>query len=173
MSLPVITLRPIEPADLPFLQQLYASTRAEELAPLGWPAEQQAAFLAQQFAAQHAHYQQHYGNAAFQIVLVNGRPAGRLYLARWPNEIRLIDVTLLPEYRRAGLGARLLSDLLDESVAARKPIRLHVEKFNPALRLYQRFGFISIEDRGVYWLMEWAPSVAVGRPIICGCLPLW
>lgn len=155
MSLPAITLRPIGEADLTFLYEVYASTRTEELAPLGWNDAQQAAFLAQQFAAQHQHYQQHYSDASFQVILVDGQPAGRLYVARWPTEIRLVDIALLPAARGAGIGTRLLHDLLDESAAAQKPIRLHVEKFNPALRLYQRFGFVSVEDRGIYWLMEW------------------
>ena len=155
MSIATITLRPIDEADLALLYEVYASTRTEELAPLGWNAAQQAAFLSQQFAAQHRHYQQHYADASFQIILVDGQPIGRLYVARWPGEIRLIDIALLPAARGAGIGTRLLHDLLDEAVAAQKPIRLHVEKFNPALRLYQRFGFVSVEDRGVYWLMEW------------------
>ena len=158
MSIPTIALRPIGEADLAFLDEVYASTRTEELAPLGWNAAQQNAFLAQQFAAQHRHYQQHYSDASFQVILVDGQPAGRLYVARWPGEIRLIDIALLPAARGAGIGTRLLHDLLDEAVATQKPIRLHVEKFNPALRLYQRFGFVSVEDRGVYWLMEWAQA---------------
>lgn len=163
--MPNITLRPIAADDLPFLLAVYASTRADELAPLGWGAEQQAIFVQQQFLAQHQYYQQHYTDAAFQVILVDGQPAGRLYVARWPSEIRLIDIALLPAWRGRAVGTRLLNDLFDEAVAARKPIRIHVEKFNPALRLYQRLGFVSIEDRGVYWFMEWAPGVGIDSTI--------
>ena len=42
-----------------------------------------------------------------------------------------------------------------EAAASRKPLRIHVERFNPALRLYERLGFKQIADRGVYWFMEW------------------
>ncbi|HNP85585.1 MAG TPA: GNAT family N-acetyltransferase [Kouleothrix sp.] len=165
MNIDAITLRPIAPHDTPFLRRVYASTRTEELAPLGWSAEQQALFLNQQFDAQHYHYQTYYPNARFQVILLQGEPIGRLYIARWPHELRLIDIALLPEYRNCGIGSRLMHDLLDEALAAGRPVRIHVEKFNPALRLYQRFGFVSIEDRGIYVFMEWAPAVSVGQAL--------
>jgi GNAT superfamily N-acetyltransferase len=157
MSAPSITLRPTCADDEPFLLDVYASTRHEELAPLGWSVEQQAAFLIQQFTAQHHHYHTHYTGADFQVILLDERPVGRLYIARWPEEIRLIDIALLPEYRNAGIGSRLLDDLLAEATAVGKPVRIHVEKFNPALRFYERRGFSRIDDRGVYWFMEWSP----------------
>ena len=31
---------------------------------------------------------------------------------------------------------------------------IHVERFNPALRLYERLGFSVAEDKGVYLLLE-------------------
>ena len=81
------TLRPIAGADLPFLRRLYASTREEELAGVDWPAAQREAFLDQQFAAQHQWYQEQYEGATFDVVEVGGRPAGRLYVARWESEL--------------------------------------------------------------------------------------
>lgn len=152
-----LALRPIGPEDQPFLYQIYASTRMEELASLGWSAAQQAAFLTQQFSAQHQYYQANYVGADFQIILVNGQQVGRLYVDRGAEEIRLIDIALLPEYRNDGIGSRLLNDLLAEAAQAGKPVRIHVEKFNPALRLYERLGFSISDDRGVYWFMEWKP----------------
>lgn len=153
-----IALRPIGSGDLVFLSEVYASTRREELAPLGWSAEQQAAFLGQQFAAQHHHYTTHYAGASLQVILVGGEPAGRLYVARWPGEIRIVDIALLPEFRSAGVGSRLLAELLAEADQAGAKISIHVEKHNPALRLYQRLGFARAADREVYWLMERAPQ---------------
>jgi len=158
MSTATLTLRPIRSDDEPFLYEVYASTRMEELAPLGWSAEQQAAFLTLQFNAQHQYYQANYIGADFQIVLVNSRPAGRLYVDRRINEIRIIDIALLPEYRNGGIGSRLLNDLLAEAAQAGKLVSIHVEKFNPALHLYARLGFSIVEDRSVYWFMEWKPQ---------------
>ena len=158
MTTATLALRPIGPEDQPFLYEVYASTRLEELAPLGWSAEQQAAFLTQQFNAQHQYYHANYAGADFQIILVNDQPAGRLYVDRRVNEIRLIDIALLPEYRDGGIGSRLLKDLLAEAAQAGQLVSIHVEKFNPALRLYERLGFSIIDDRGVYWFMQWKPQ---------------
>ncbi len=162
MSSPV-TLRPIQPSDTPFLRKVYASTRIAELEPLGWTAQQQEIFLRQQFDAQHYHYQNFYTNARFQVIMQNDTPVGRLYLARWPHELRLIDITLLPEYRGQGIGSALMQDILNEGMHYARPVRIHVEKFNPALRWYQRFGFTELEDRGIYWFLEWMPAVAMGQ----------
>ncbi|MGH8603206.1 MAG: GNAT family N-acetyltransferase, partial [Gammaproteobacteria bacterium] len=84
-------------------------------------------------------------------MLLDERPVGRLYLARWPSEIRIVDLALLPAHRNAGIGTRILSDLLAEAGRAGKPVRIHVEKLNPALRLYERLAFTRIADKGVYW----------------------
>ena len=101
------------------------------------------------------HYQEHYAGAAFDVILVDGQPAGRLYVAREEDEIRIVDIALLPEYRNRGIGTTLLRGLQSEAAAAGKPLRIHVERFNPALRLYERLGFRRSTDRGVYLFMEW------------------
>lgn len=158
-----ISLRPVHAGDQAVLYHIYASTRLEELAPLGWNAMQQTAFLLQQFNAQQRSYQSAFAGADFQMVLLDSEVVGRLYVAQRPQEIRLIDIALLPKYRKAGIGSRLLGDLLAEAQAVLLPVRLHVEKHNPALRLYKRFGFRTIEDRGIYWFMERAPDLAIGH----------
>jgi ribosomal protein S18 acetylase RimI-like enzyme len=153
-----ITLRPIGPDDMDLLLRVYGSTREEEMAlVIDWTAEQKAAFVRHQFEAQHAWYRDHYEGAQFDVILVDGAPAGRLYVHRRPAEIRLVDITLLPEFRQGGLGTSLLRDLLAEGEAAGKPVTIHVETFNPAMRLYERLGFSPIEERGPYRLMEWRP----------------
>lgn len=152
-----VTFRPIRADDDEFLCALYASTREEELAPVPWSAAEKAAFLRMQFDAQHRHYQEHYPKARFDLVLAAGEPIGRLYVDHWPAEIRLIDVALVPAWRNRGIGGALLRDLMAEAAAAGKPLTIHVERFNPALRLYERLGFRKIEDKEVYHLMEWRP----------------
>ena len=147
------------PDDLPFLYQVYASVRLEELAPVGWTPEQVDEFLTQQFTAQHQFYHEHYENATYHVILNQGQRVGRLYLARWPTEIRIMDIALLPEYRGQGIGSALLADILAEGARTGKRVSIHVEKFNPALRLYERLGFTRSVDRGVYWFMEWQPMV--------------
>jgi ribosomal protein S18 acetylase RimI-like enzyme len=157
-TVPGVTLRPIRDDDRELLYRVYASTREEELAPVPWTAEQKAAFLHMQAEAQHAYYQENYRGADWLVIERFGVPAGRLYVHRRPKEIRLVDISLLPEHRNAGIGSDLLRELIAESNAAGKPLRIHVEKNNPALRLYERLGFLPIVDKGVYHLMERAPG---------------
>ena len=151
----MVTYRSITDNDREFLYQLYASTRTEELALTDWDEAQKEAFLRMQFNAQHTHYQTYYAGAKFQIILLNDELIGRLYIAHWKSEIRLIDIALLPVHRGKGLGAAIIKKILAEAAAAGLPVRIHVEKFNPALRLYERLGFRPIEDKGVNWFMEW------------------
>jgi GNAT superfamily N-acetyltransferase len=152
-----LTLRPIRDEDAPFLYRLYASTRIEEIALLDWDDAQKQSFLRMQFEAQHRDYLARFRGARFNIVERAGQPVGRLYVDDRPDEIRIIDIALLPEHRNAGLGTRLLGDLLDGARPHRKPVRIHVEKLNPAQRLYERLGFVPVSDVGVYQLMEWCP----------------
>jgi ribosomal protein S18 acetylase RimI-like enzyme len=151
----MISLRPIAPADDAFLARVYASSRAEELAITGWSEELKVQFCRRQFDAQSAYYAANYPEAAFQIIERDGWPAGRLYVARWEKEIRIVDITLLPEFRGSGIGTKLLRDLQKEARAAGKSLTIHVERFNRALGLYQRLGFQQVEDKGVYLLMKW------------------
>jgi ribosomal protein S18 acetylase RimI-like enzyme len=152
-----LSFRPIADADLPFLYRLYASTRADELAPVPWSEAQKDAFLRQQFAAQHSHYQQYYPKAEWLVVMRGPADVGRVYVERWEREHCLIDIAFLPEHRGKGLGEALLRDLMDEAAAAGKGMQTHVEKFNPARHLYERLGFVTAEDKGVYNLMRWTP----------------
>lgn len=156
---PEITFRPIEEADLPFLNRLYASTRQDEMAMLDWPDEEKEAFLRQQFEAQHKYYHQVFKKAVFEVILLDGAPAGRLYIDRRDDEHRLIDIALLPEHRGKGIGGKLMADILAEGQKVGKPVRIHVERNNPAMRLYDRLGFERVEDQGVYYLMEWRPKM--------------
>lgn len=155
-----IRLREMGPEDLPFLAALYASTRLEELESVDWQPEQKQAFLKQQFEAQHSHYQQHFTDAEYLVIeqedgAATRRPIGRLYLDERADEIRLIDIALLPDHRNNGLGSRFLQRLLNLAEQRGLAVRLHVEQFNPAAEWYRRFGFKLLDDLGVYLFMEW------------------
>jgi ribosomal protein S18 acetylase RimI-like enzyme len=152
-----INFRPIEVADLSLLSAIYASTRADEMALVpGWTDEQKTAFLAQQFQAQHTYYQANFQQAAFQIILFENQSAGRLYLNQTEKAFHIIDISLLPEYRRRGIGELILRSIFDDATAVNKVVSIHVERNNPALRLYQRLGFTMLDDsHPIYLLMEW------------------
>ena len=153
-----LTLRPVAPGDGELLYRIYASTREEELAAVPWDGRQREAFLRAQFAAQSQWYEQHYVGASRSIVLLDDEPCGRLYVLHGGSEIRIMDIALLPEYRGRGVGGSLLRDVLDEGERAGKLVTIHVERFNPALRLYERLGFTVVEDKGVYLLLERPPA---------------
>ena len=153
-----VALRPAVPEDRELLFRVYASTREEELAPLPWSPEAKEAFLRQQFDAQDAWWRTHYDGATFEVVVVDGRDAGRLYLWEGETEVRVVDVALLPEARRGGFGTRLLRGVQERARAAGKAVTIHVERMNPALALYERLGFRLIEDKGVYLFLSWSPD---------------
>ena len=154
-----VALRPVRPEDEAFLYEVYASTRADEMALVDWSEEQKDAFLRMQFNAQAHFYQENYPGAEFQVILWDDQPAGRLYIHRRPDEIRIMDIALLPEYRRHGIGSHLLNQILDEARANRLPVTIHVERMSPAMRLYDRLGFRLLEEKGIYYLMEWTPMM--------------
>jgi ribosomal protein S18 acetylase RimI-like enzyme len=152
---PAVRLRPVAASDREFLAAIYASTRMEELAATDWTDAQKADFCEMQFTAQDAHYRQHYPTADFQVIEIDGTPAGRLYVDRWDKEIRIMDIAFLPAHRGRGIGTRLLLELQQQAAGCGRILSIHVERFNPALRLYERLGFRMAEDKGVYLLLEW------------------
>lgn len=150
MNLPGLSFRPIEQGDLPFLQHIYATTRAGEMSHSGWPAEQVAQFLAQQFNAQHQYYQAHFPDAEFYVIERQGQAIGRLYLFWGATTLRLIDIALLPVETGQGIGSAILDQLLRRADEHGLGCELFVEHNNPAQRLYARLGFLPIGESGVY-----------------------
>ena len=159
VSVDAVTLRPVHDGDSELLYAIYASTRTEELSQVAWDDAQKESFLRMQFGAQRKFYESEYPGAEFQIILVAGEPAGRLYVHRRDREIRIMDIALLPAFRGRGIGTKLLSGILIEGERAALPVTIHVESFNPAQRLYERLGFTRIANNGVYHLLEWKPPV--------------
>jgi len=154
-----VVVRPMVDEDMGFLAQLYRSTREDELAITGWGEAQKQSFIDMQFRAQHAHYQKHYPEALWLILEKAGQPVGRLYLERWSSQHRIIDIALMPPARGHGLGRAILLDLHEEAASAGKTVSIHVEKVNPAMSLYRRLGYETVEDKGVYDLLVWTPPV--------------
>jgi ribosomal protein S18 acetylase RimI-like enzyme len=120
--------------------------------------EQTSAFLDQQFSAQFEHYGIHYPTVERNIIEKDGEPIGRLWIDEWRDQIRLVDVALRSAHRGSGIGGVLVRDVLARGAAAGKPVTIHVEAYNPALRLYERLGFEKVDTNGVYFLMKWTPA---------------
>ncbi|MDQ3920687.1 MAG: GNAT family N-acetyltransferase [Acidobacteriota bacterium] len=156
---PRVELRPASPADYEFLLDVYASTRADELAPVPWEDATKRAFCRQQFDAQHAEYTARYPDAQYDVILIDDQPAGRLWIGRDEEEMRLLDIALLPWAQRRGVGASLVGELIEEARASGKRLRHMVFVLNEgARRLYERLGFVVFEEAGAYLHMEWRPN---------------
>jgi ribosomal protein S18 acetylase RimI-like enzyme len=152
------SLRIATPEDNEFLYQLYASTRADELAAAGFSPEQHEAFCRMQFGFRQQHYGAHFGHAQDRILLFDGVTVGRELITRDPNVISLTDIAILPTYRCRGMGGALLRGLISESVERTIPIELHVDQGSRALALYQRHGFVIVEDQFPNWFMRRSPA---------------
>lgn len=157
-----LALRPIEAGDRELLFRIYASTREAERQLLDWAPAQWEAFLRQQFGFQHDQYMVAYDNPSFDLVLLEDEPVGRLYVDRSNDEIRIIDIAILSEFRCRGIGGRLLHALIAEAEAGGRFLGLHVEKNNPILDFYRRLGFQEVADRGVYLYMTRQPLRQAG-----------
>jgi len=152
-----LSFRPITEQDVEFLYEVYAGTREEEMNLTGWEEQQKEEFLRMQFNLQHTQYLQNYREANFEIIFFEKTPAGRLYVDRREKEIRLIDLALLPQFRNLGIGTTILKDLIAEANKKNLPLNSHVERLNPARRLYERVGFKLKEDKGMHFFLEKVP----------------
>jgi len=157
---PRLELRAAAPADEPFLRRLYADAGGAELARLSLEAAAHEALLRMQFDARDRSYAAAHPEASNDLVLVDGVPAGRLWVDRSGRDIWLIDIALLSDYRARGLGRRLLIALIDEARERGCAVRLHVERHNPARRLYERLGFGVVSDGEVYLELVCVPEPA-------------
>ncbi|MCW2544119.1 MAG: Acetyltransferase, family [Frankiales bacterium] len=155
-----VSLRPSTDRDGELLARIYASTRADELAALPWDDASKDAFVAQQHAAQNAHWAAHYAGGDHSVVQVDGVDAGRLVVLRSETDIRMVDIAILPGLRGQGVGTRLLADLLAEADTTGRTVSLHVALGRPAVRWYERLGFAVVRQHGADYLMERQPNTA-------------
>ncbi|HOW64814.1 MAG TPA: GNAT family N-acetyltransferase [Candidatus Paceibacterota bacterium] len=153
-----VRLRPASDTDRDFLRQVYARSRDEELAAVPWPGDEKERFLTAQFLAQDRYYHEQYPGAEYWIVLADDQPAGRLYLHDREKELRIMDITLMPPWRRQGIGRFLLRSLLQDARETQRQATIHVELFNPARCLYEQLGFRVVAEHGLYLFMAWTPQ---------------
>jgi ribosomal protein S18 acetylase RimI-like enzyme len=157
----MVNLRPVTEGDQDFLFSVYASTRAEEMNLVDWSDAQKETFLHMQFSAQTTHYSLYYPNAEYKIIERAGMSIGRLIVENRGDHFLIMDIALLPEYRRSGIGTFLIQQLQQEAIQLNLPLVLRVEFFNPAIGLYKRLGFLKSRDvNPVYQEMVWAPGAS-------------
>jgi GNAT superfamily N-acetyltransferase len=154
-----VGLRPVTPDDDAFLLAVYTSIRADELAQVDWAPGQKESFVRWQFDLQRTEYDTRYPDARYEVILVDNRPAGRIWIGEDETQIRLLDIGLLEEFQNRGVGTHLLKQLIAEAEEKHKPLRHMVFVLNNnAHRFYERLGFVVIDDVGGYKHMEWRGS---------------
>lgn len=156
-----IRLEPVCPSDEDVLYETFASTRAEEMALTGWNADQQEGFLRMQYEAQRRSYLLQMPEAEYFVIRRGDAALGRLIVERRPQEIHILDIAVLPQFRSQGVGSYLMAELMKETEAAAKALTLHVERFNPALRWYERLGFTMTGSGPIYLEMAWRAGTKV------------
>ena len=147
-------LTPVSSSDEPFLVELYASTRAEEMALVPWDGEQKRLFLQMQFEAQNQYYRERYPNASFDLIKRDDCPVGRLYLAELADEIRIIDLTFLPAHFDPQVFEALIKEILQKAERIGKSVRIYLENYNPQTEIFVRLGFRKIGEHGIYSLWQ-------------------
>jgi GNAT superfamily N-acetyltransferase len=161
MNSPEITRRPVCDGDLPFLFELYASTREAEMAQVPWTLDQKTAFVNMQFTAQLAGYRDAYPTADHEIFSTASGPAGRIYWVREAERLHILDITVAPARRNEGIGSLILADVLEEADRTQRPVSIHVESFNPSCTLFSRLGFRVASEDGFMLLLKRPPIAAV------------
>jgi ribosomal protein S18 acetylase RimI-like enzyme len=157
-----LKLRPVVDSDLPFLFQIFATSRPDILT-LPWPDEQKVQFLLQQLGAQRADYERRFPGAANSIVERQSdegtEPLGRIWVANTGTELRLLDILLAPQHTGQGFGTALLRDLIELAQTLKLPLRHAVDPQNGgARRLYERLGFVVTEDVQSHLFMTYQPE---------------
>jgi ribosomal protein S18 acetylase RimI-like enzyme len=166
MRIGPLQLRNLTADDMPQVLRIYTASRSDDPVLTLWPQDQLGVFLQSQCQAQHQHYMQHYAGAEFKLLELDGQVAGRLYWLCLPRELRLVEITVLPEFRGRGFATLLVQHLQAIAAQGNVPLALNVACTNHrALALYQRLGFAVLDNDGMYYAMQWSPpSAAASHP---------
>ncbi len=155
---PSVCFRPVSVRDRDLLLRIYASTRERELALVPWDAGQKALFLQHQFAAQDRHYKAYFPDAEYSIVVHNGNDAGRIFVTRDEAQIHVLEFTILPEHRGAGVGTEVVRRLQAEARGKALPLTTYLDQFSDSQAWLEKRGFTRMADEGIHYKMQWTPA---------------
>jgi ribosomal protein S18 acetylase RimI-like enzyme len=145
MSSSEVSLRPATPEDVEFACHVSRETmRGHALATFGaWNEEEARQRCSRNISA-----------GFTQIIELEGVQIGIYVVERAPDHVQLLQIFILPDYQRRGIGSRLIERLLAEARAASLPLRLRVLRVNPAFELYRRMGFQVVQETPERYFME-------------------
>jgi ribosomal protein S18 acetylase RimI-like enzyme len=111
-----------------------------------------------QFQAQSGGYSAQYPDSEHSIVLLDGAPAGRIWIDRTAERFLLVDISMLPAFQNRGFGGELVAGLVAEADRTGVPVQCHVALTNQgSLRFHQRLGFEVVGNDGVYYELKRKP----------------
>ena len=152
-------VRPALPEDDQFVYQLTYHVIYDQLYAWLWDPGMRHSLLDLQVQSKRSSYAAMYPHADHAIIMLDDECVGRMIIDRSGEFYHLVDISIMPKHRSAGIGTRLLLALCMEAEMMHKNVRLCVSVTNPrAANLYQRLGFRMIEDLQTDFLMERAPG---------------
>jgi len=153
-----IAVRPAVALDEIFLYELYSAVRGPEFALAPITPTQREHLIRMQFQASMSAYAAMFPNSCYHVVLLDGKPVGRLWVAPGDGEFHLVDIAIHPSLQSKGIGTVLVQRLQQEAARLRLPIRCEVFRFNPgSLRFHQKLGFTVLRADEMHYYMEWRP----------------
>ncbi len=152
-----ISIRPATDRDEPFLKQVHEAARLWEFEVLLQTGQEELyhKVVAQQYRSQLQSYEADFPQAHYAVIQWTDRPIGRLYLNYREDEVRVLDIGILPEYRGHGIGEIVLKGICIEAGLRRVPVRLHVHYLSRARAFYQSVGFRQTAEVLPHIAMEW------------------
>lgn len=158
-----VSLRLATPADAGFLALLYQSVRAPQLQEIGWGAPQIEAFCAMQLRLRNAGHAQYTPRPAMSVISHRGVPVGRIDVVHNKPVWLLVNIELLPGSRGQGIGGSVIRGLQRRAAAAGAGVALHVDRGNPAQRLYERCGFapVAVSADNLQQYMRWSGDALI------------
>lgn len=145
-------------ADKPFIATLYKSVRSD-LDLVDASLEFIEALKEQQFQAQTDGYGEKFPNAMYFIIEYHHEKVGRAVIDFGHNEIRLVDLALLPAAQGKGIGKAIVQSFMACADQVYTPMSLTVLSHNIAAKaLYLKLGFIVESIEPPYEFMIYYPQ---------------
>lgn len=150
-----ISLRRVAADDREFLLRVYAASREIELSVLPFDEAQKRTFCEHQLDAQTNYYEEKYPDATHDLIVVGDEPVGRAYIDRGDKLISILDLAVLTEHRKKGVGTQIVKSLMDEAGLSGKRVGVYVETFNPSQKFFRELGFELVESDEMNLYFEW------------------
>jgi GNAT superfamily N-acetyltransferase len=152
-------VRPALQQDEQFVYDVAYQVMHDHLHAHLWDPNIRHALLDLQVRSKNASYAAVHPGADYAIIMQDDQPVGRMIIDRSGEFYHLVDISIVPAHRGAGIGTRLVLALCMEAETIHKSVRLYVSITNPrAAELYKRLGFRVIEDQQTDILMERSPG---------------